>query len=105
MALGAIEALDAAGRRVPVVGVNAIPDAITAIKRGRLLATVDFDAMKIASIATEAAIRHLRGEPVPPEIILPVTIVDAANYRAWDRPLEERASPKWEEIVGVTGRR
>ena len=99
MALGAIEALKAAGRRVPLVGVNAIPEAITAIKQGALLATVDFDALKIASIATEAAIRHLRGERVPPEIILPVTIVDATNYPPWDRPFEARESPRWEDVI------
>jgi ribose transport system substrate-binding protein len=99
MALGAIEALEAAGRRVPLVGVNAIPDAIAAIKSGKLLATVDFDAMAISSIATEAAIRHLRGERVPTEIILPVRTVDAANYQPWDRPLEARESPRWEDIV------
>jgi len=99
MALGAIEALEAAGRRIPLVGVNAIPEAIAAIKSGSLLATVDFDAMRISSIATEAAIRHLRGERVPPEIILPVRIVDAANYQAWDRPFEERECPGWEDVV------
>jgi ribose transport system substrate-binding protein len=99
MALGAIEALAAAGRRVPLVGVNAIPEAVTAIKSGKLLATVDFDALKISSIATEAAIRHLRGERVPAEIILPVSIVDATNYQPWDRPLEERESPRWEVLV------
>jgi ribose transport system substrate-binding protein len=99
MALGAIEALDAAGRRVPLVGVNAIPDAIAAIKSGKLLATVDFDAMAISSIATEAAIRHLRGERLPEEIILPVRIVDATNYQPWDRPLEARECPRWEDVV------
>src|SRR5690606_5317569 len=46
MALGAIEAMAAAGRRIPLVGVNALPEAIAAIKQGTLLATVDFDAMK-----------------------------------------------------------
>ena len=99
MALGAIEALEAAGRRIPLVGVNAIPEAIAAIKSGSLLATVDFDAMAISSIATEAAIRHLRGERVPAEIILPVRIVDAANYQPWDRPFEERQCPRWEDVV------
>ena len=99
MALGAIAALKAAGRSIPLVGVNAIPEAIAAIKSGSLLATVDFDAMRISSIATEAAIRHLRGERVPPEIILPVRIVDAANYQAWDRPFEERECPRWEDVV------
>lgn len=99
MALGAIEALDAAGRRFPLVGVNAIPEAIAAIKAGKLLATVDFDAMAISSIATEAAIRHLRGERVPAEINLPVRIVDATNYPPWDRPLEARECPRWEDVV------
>jgi ribose transport system substrate-binding protein len=99
MSLGAIEALEAAGRRVPVIGVNALPEAIAAIKTGQLLASADFDAMKIACIATEAALRHLRGEPVPAEIILPVSIVDATNYQPWDRPLEERGCPRWEDVV------
>lgn len=99
MSLGAIEALEAAGRSAAVVGVNALPDAITAIKRGKLLATVDFDALKIACIAAEAAIRHLRGQPVPRDIELPVQIVDAANCQPWDRPLEERECPRWEDVV------
>jgi len=103
MSLGAIEALEAAGRSAAVVGVNALPDAITAIKRGKLLATADFDALKIACIAAEAAIRHLRGEPVPKDIELPVQIVDAANCQPWDRPLEERECPRWEDIVKDEG--
>ena len=46
--------------------------AIAAIKAGSLLATASFDAMKMACLAAEAAVRHLRGERVPREIILPV---------------------------------
>lgn len=99
MALGAIAALQSAHRRVPVTGVNALPEAITAIKNGELLATADFDAMKIACIATGAAIRHLRGERIPAQIILPVRIVDATTYRPWDRPLEKRECPRWEDVV------
>lgn len=100
MALGILSALEAAGRHgVPVIGVNAVPDAITAVKAGRLLATVDFDAMKISSIATEAALRHLRGEVVPREIILPTQVVDRGNCDAWDVPLEKRRTPAWSEVV------
>ena len=99
MALGMLEVLDAAGRASVVAGVNAVPDAITAIKEGRLLATVDFDAMKMGCVATEAAIRHLRGEVVPREIILPVQIVDATNCAQWDKPFAERACPRWEDVV------
>jgi len=99
MSLGAIEALEAAGRRIPVIGVNAVPEAVSALKSGRLLATVDFDALKISCIATEAAIRHLRGERVPREIELPVQIVHAGNCQPWDRPLEERECPRWHDVV------
>lgn len=104
MALGALDALDARGRHAVVTGVNAIPEAAAAIKRGALLATVDFDAMKIAAIAAEAAIRHLRGEPVPREIMLPAQIVDRANCAAWDRPVEARETPPWGEVVSATAR-
>jgi ribose transport system substrate-binding protein len=100
MALATIEALDAAGREAVVVGVNAVPDAIHSIKQGKLLATIDFDALKIAGVATEAAIRHLRGETVPREIILPVEIVDRSNYADWDKPFEERPLVRWEDISG-----
>jgi ribose transport system substrate-binding protein len=100
MALGMLEVLDAARLASVVVGVNAVPAAITAIKRGKLLATVDFDAMKMGCLATEAAIRHLRGERLPPEIMLPVQIVDRANCAQWDKPFEERACPRWEDAVG-----
>ena len=99
MALGMLELLAAAGRTSVVVGINAVPDAIAAIKRGQLLATVDFDAMKMGCLATEAAIRHLRGEQVPAEIMLPVQIVDAANCAQWDKPFEQRACPRWEDVI------
>jgi ribose transport system substrate-binding protein len=82
-----------------VVGVNAIPEAVAAIAAGRMLATADFDAMKMSELATEAAIRHLRGEAVPPEIILPVQVVDAQNCTAWNAPFSARPSPRWGEIV------
>lgn len=100
MASGAIEALAAAGRTSLVIGVNALPEAIAAIKRGTMLATVDFDAFKLAAVATEAALRHLRGETVPREILLPVQIVDASNYAPWDKPIEARECPRWEDVVG-----
>jgi ribose transport system substrate-binding protein len=103
MALGVLDALAAhPSRGTPphVVGVNAIPEAVAAIAAGRMLATADFDAMKMSEIATEAAIRHLRGEAVPPEIILPVQVVDAQNCAAWNAPFAARQSPRWDDVVG-----
>lgn len=100
MAAGVLDALDDAGQRLPVVGVNAVPEAVRAIRQGRLLASAAFDAMAMACIATEAAIRALRGEYVPREIELPVEIVDAANAERWDKPYEERHVPGWDEVAG-----
>ncbi|MDH5537025.1 MAG: sugar ABC transporter substrate-binding protein [Betaproteobacteria bacterium] len=99
MALGIIDVLATARQRVPVVSVNAIPEAIAALKAGTLLATADFNPMKIASIATEAAVRSLRGDAVPREILLPVEVVDASNFSAWDKPFSERADPRWADVV------
>lgn len=99
MALGMIAALEAAGSDSVIVGVNAIPEAIAAIKRGKLLATIDFDAMKISAIATEAALRHLRGEVLPSQILLPVQVVDRTNYAHWDMPFEERPLMEWKDAV------
>jgi ribose transport system substrate-binding protein len=99
MAIGMISALDEAGASATVVGVNAIPEAITAIKEDKLLATVDFNSKDMATIATEALLRYLRGEKVPPEIMLPVQIVDASNYSGWDKPFEQRPDIAWEAAV------
>ena len=102
MALGVLEAMSVAKLPLcPIVGVNAVPAAIDAIKAGTMLATASFDAMKMACLAAEAALRHLRGERVPREIMLPVEIVDRANCAAWDRAFEARDLPVWDEIVAV----
>jgi ribose transport system substrate-binding protein len=99
MALGALDALRAARRKAVVVGVNAIPEAIAAIKSGEMLATADFNAMRMAALATECAVRHLRGETVPEKIELPVEIVDRRNCHLWDLPFEQRPLPTLEETL------
>ncbi len=90
MAVGVLDALDVVGRTAAVVGVNAIPQAIQAIAAGRMLATADFNAMQMAYLAAECAVRHLRGEAVPASIELPVQIVDRSNYQQWDQPYAQR---------------
>ena len=100
MALGVLDALDANPGHGPlVVGVNAIPEAVAAIAAGRMLATADFNAMAMSEIATEAAVRHLRGEAIPAEIMLPVQVVNAGNCAAWNAPFAARPSPVWRDVV------
>jgi ribose transport system substrate-binding protein len=99
MALGALDALRAAGRQAVVSGVNAIPEAVAAIRGGAMLATADFNAMGMAALATECAIRHVRGEPVPATIELPVQVVDRSNFTRWDLSFERRPIPTLEEVT------
>lgn len=100
MAMGAIEAIEATGAKdVKVIGINGVPEAIEAIKQGRLLAAGEFDGHKIGCIAATAAIRNLRGEPVPESIILKGIVIDSTNLGPWDVPVEERQCPKWEDVV------
>lgn len=101
MALGVIQALRKAGRRSLVVGVNAVPEAVQALKSGDLLATADFDAFKIAALASEAALRYLRGEAVPKEILTPIEVVERGNCARWDRPMEARELPDWEHMMSL----
>jgi hypothetical protein len=37
---------------------------------------------------------------IPPEIILPVQIVDTTNYSEWNLPFEARACPTWQNVTG-----
>jgi ribose transport system substrate-binding protein len=95
MALGALDAMRETGRKMPIVGVNATPEGVQAIKAGDMLASASFDAMKMACLGVEAAVRVLCGEQVPAEILLPVEVVDRANCAAWDLPYAQRPLPEW----------
>ena len=99
MALGALEALQEAKRTSVVIGINGILSAIKQIEAGALLASVDFNMFKIGCVATRAALRHLRGEPLPEKIMLPAEIIDQTNYKAWLVPVDQRRCPEWSEVV------
>lgn len=101
MALGVLDALTERGiDRLPLIaGVNATPEAIAAIAAGHMLASANFDAMAMGAIGMEAAMRHLNGEVVPSEILLPVQIVDRRTCAAWGRPFEERPCPVWDAMI------
>ena len=103
MAVGVVEALEAAGRggKTKVVGIDAIPDGAAAIAKGRMLASADYSGHDQGFLAVSAAVRHLRGERVPKEILLPVVIVEQSNVQAWMIPVEDRPVPDWNKIVAA----
>jgi ribose transport system substrate-binding protein len=99
MALGALEAFEGANRKVLAVGINGTKEAIDAIKAGRLLASGDNNGFIQGCIGTMAAIRRLRNQPVPKEVVFPATVIDSSNYKAYDILDSQRTCPKWEAIV------
>jgi ribose transport system substrate-binding protein len=99
MALGALEAFEGANRKVLAVGINGTKEAIDAIKAGRLLASGDNNGFIQGCIGTMAAIRRLRNQPVPKEVVFPATVIDSSNYKAYDILDSQRTCPKWETIV------
>jgi ribose transport system substrate-binding protein len=99
MALGVLEALKEAKRTSVVIGINGILPAVKQIETGAILASVDFNMFKIGCVATRAAVRHLKREPLPEKVILPAEIIDKTNYKAWLVPVDQRSCPEWTDVV------
>ena len=99
MATGAIEALEAANRKAVVVGINGTKEAVDAVKAGKLLASGQADPFMQGCLATTIAIRHLRKQAVPMEMFLKPSVIDKSNYKEFDKPVEARVCPKWEELA------
>src|SRR3954454_5866287 len=81
MALGAVEAIDAAGRtgKVRVLGFDAIDDARRAMAEGRMEATVAQFPDEMGRAAIDAAVKALRGESVPTDISVRIGLVTKDN--------------------------
>ena len=94
MAIGALEALDGANRKAAVVGINGSREAIELIKSGRLLASGDFNGFIQGCYEVEIAVRNLRTEGTPKEIILKPKVIDKTNYQPYETPVEQRQCPK-----------
>lgn len=73
MALGAVDAVSAAGKGIAVVGFDAIDEAIAAVKEGRMAATVAQMPAKMGKTAVQTAIKLMNGEKVPSSI--PITVM------------------------------
>ena len=80
MALGALKAVTDAGKNIPVIGIDAIPGALKAVKDGTLAATVFQDALGQGSGAVKAAYDLAAlGKDIPKRIIIPYVLVTKDN--------------------------
>jgi ribose transport system substrate-binding protein len=77
MALGAIEAIRAAGKtgKIRVVGFDAVDDARKAIDDGTMAASVAQFPDEMGRVAVENAVKALRGEPVEPDVKVRIELV------------------------------
>jgi ribose transport system substrate-binding protein len=99
MAVGAIEALDAANRKAAIVGINGTKEAVEMIKSGKMLASGDYNGFVQGCIGTTIAIRHLRKQQVPTEVLLKPVVVDKTNYQPYETPVEQRPCPTIEDVL------
>lgn len=75
MALGAIEAISAAGKDIKVIGFDATDDALKAIEKGTLAASVAQKPEEIGSKAIETAVKYLNGESVEQNVPVDLELV------------------------------
>jgi ABC-type sugar transport system substrate-binding protein len=99
MALGVADAVRAAGRRgkVAVVGLDGIREALTAVRRGAMSATVAQHPYAMGQLGIEACLAAVRGESLPANVDAPIEVVTKRNVvRAqanFPQPVERFDSP------------
>ena len=83
MALGAVEAIRAAGRtgRIKVVGFDALDDARKAIAAGSMEASVAQFPAEMGREAIESAVKVIHGEKLPDEIKVKLELVTRDNVK------------------------
>ena len=77
MALGAVEAIAAAGKtgKIRVIGFDALDDAKQAIEAGTMAASVAQFPYEMGKIAVESAVKVLAGEKLPADIMVKLEMV------------------------------
>src|SRR6266550_4334271 len=99
MAFGAVEAFKEAKLKLPpIVGINASKEAVDFIKAGEMLASGDYNGLIEGCIGVEIAIRALKNQPTPKEIMAKTEVVDKNNLAAYETPVERRPCPTLDSL-------
>lgn len=85
MAMGALQAVEAAGKldEIMIVGVDAIPDALQAVKEGKLACTVFQDSRGQGAKSVDVALKLAKGGSSPKEVIIPFQLVTKENVEKY----------------------
>lgn len=79
MALGALRALTQAGKKVPIIGVDANADNLKAILAGDLYGSIAQGNFDMGRLAVEKALDAIAGKPVDKRIDSGATLITKAN--------------------------
>ena len=80
MALGAREAIEAAGMDIPCIGIDGITDAVTAVSNGKMIASDFQNAEGQITGALETAVKCVNGEDFEKEVWIPFEMITPDNY-------------------------
>jgi inositol transport system substrate-binding protein len=87
MALGAIEAVKASGKSIPVIGFDALPEALASIQGGELAASIEQFPGEQSRTALRLLVDHLRNakEPESDLILLTPIAITSDNFDQAER--------------------
>lgn len=81
MALGAMEAISAAGKegQIAIIGFDAIEEARDVIRQGRMEGSIAQFPDEMGKVAVESAVKVLKGETIPPSIPVKIELITKEN--------------------------
>lgn len=84
MALGARQAIVAAGLDIPCIGVDGIADAVTAVSTGDMIASDFQNAEGQMTGALDTAVTVINGGSVEKEVWIPFEMITPDNYKEYE---------------------
>lgn len=79
VALGAMQAVQAAGKQTIVTGMNGVPPALRALKDGKLAMTIELNPVLWGRLGVDVLATYLKGDKVEPRVFIKHVIIDKTN--------------------------
>jgi ribose transport system substrate-binding protein len=106
MALGIARAVRAAGRRgeVAVIGLDGIREALDAVQRGAVSATVAQYPYAIGQLGVEACAAAMRGKQLPARVDAPIQLITSSNVARARAKFPQPVAPFHDALAALAGR-
>jgi ribose transport system substrate-binding protein len=100
MAIGAVDALKAAQRKSLVAGINASREVMDLLKSGDVIGSGNYDSFAQGCLGVEMAVRTVRKETLPQQVMVKPVVIDKTNLAPFDQPYEKRQCPSLASAAG-----